>query len=119
MIKPTDMQKEFYNPYSHFYNCRKFNVRRSSGSVKQWIGYAIFVLFKTVITFPFVGGAIYPFIVGWNTFTHNYQWVGALICIPISLICLYDWIRSVAIPFWVTDEWKSNYPVWWEGGGFE
>lgn len=106
--KVSDMSEEKF---------RVSDVRRSSGSVKQWVGYAVFVLFKTVITFPFVGGAIYPFIVGWHTFTHNYQ--GAIICIPISLFCLYDWIRSVAIPFWITDKWKSNYPVWWEGGGFE
>lgn len=79
----------------------------------RWIKYVIFVIFKTCLTFPFVIGALIPIFITLGSDTEQ----GVALCMIISPFLLYDWLRSILLPFWLSDPWESQCPVWWEGGG--
>lgn len=93
---------------------KKIETNGKKVTISGWIKYVIFVIFKTCLTLPFVIGALIPIFI---TLGNDTAKQGAIICIPISIFLFYDWLRSILLPFWLSDPWKSKCPVWWEGGG--
>lgn len=88
-------------------------TNRDKPSKSRIFGYIFLLLFKTVIGFPFIFAGIFAIISGFGKYDFEYQ--GGVICVLISPFILYDWIRTLCIPWWVDD--STNFPVWWEGGG--
>lgn len=75
------------------------------------IKYIIFIIFKTMLTTAFVWASISGFIID----VPESLELGWLLCVPVSVILLYDWLRSLLLPWWNDD--STSFPVFWEGGG--